>query len=571
MEAMQRQLAERVAAAELAVRAAEAERLQSLCEFAEAYAVDCDAVVEVLVERRVRIGATGTPSVSEFVTLELAGLLSCSPSAAGHRLAAALNLKHRHPQLFAAVVACRIEVARALRAATRCADLAPHLAERVTRRWLPRQRALGWAAAFTLLDKLVIEADLVLAAERERIARESRGVFVWGLHDGCLNVTGRVDVLDGRYLDASVQRMAEVLALNHPDLSIQQLRAKALGVLAHPAYALALLQQAAQPALVDHPGEGLKSLAGQRRRVDEPSPEGEPELLRPPSEASASRRGRWGGCEPETGIRPTKAAADADLAEPGGPLMCPPPVEVPHSGGVVQEEKESAAGWSDSPADLDAGSPWGQDCASQSGWGAAPRDPGWGEEPPHPTDPGERQHRDPHRVPGQLCGTIGVPISRLRPQLGIAVHLHTDELGALTGAARIERAGWITRELLADLLGDVNLTVQPVIDLPRQGTEDRYRPSAQLRRALEVAMPTEQFPFSDRRSPGLDVDHTRPYRAGKSAQTRLGNLVPLSRRVHRAKTLGAWISRQRGPDVIEWISPLQFRYEVGPDGTRRLD
>ncbi|NHB85875.1 hypothetical protein G7085_18545 [Tessaracoccus sp. HDW20] len=44
-------------------------------------------------------------------------------------------------------------------------------------------------------------------------------------------------------------------------------------------------------------------------------------------------------------------------------------------------------------------------------------------------------------------------LARLRPSLGIAVHIHSDALGHLAGAARIERAGHITTSLLADLLG----------------------------------------------------------------------------------------------------------------------
>ena len=121
----------------------------------------------------------------------------------------------------------------------------------VTDRWLGRQDGLGWTAAFTLLKKMIIEADQSRAAERERRQRASRGVHVWGLHDGVMNLTGRLDVLDARYLDAAVDRIADLLAVEQPDTSKTILRAKALGVLANPAYALALLQHAAQPALLD--------------------------------------------------------------------------------------------------------------------------------------------------------------------------------------------------------------------------------------------------------------------------------------------------------------------------------
>jgi hypothetical protein len=34
------------------------------------------------------------------------------------------------------------------------------------------------------------------------------------------------------------------------------------------------------------------------------------------------------------------------------------------------------------------------------------------------------------------------------------------------------------------------------------------------------------------------LDHTVPFQPGRSGQTRVGNLAPLTRRVHRAKTAG---------------------------------
>ncbi len=214
--------------------------------------------------------------------------------------------------------------------------------------------------------------------------------------------------------------------------------------------------------------------------------------------------------------------------------------------------------------------------------GPAPSAPIWGpsptsgelgdrvpESPRLEAEPWDRQWSDPHREPsGHRCGAIDVPLHKLLPRLGLAVHIHADALGDLTGAARIDRAGWITTELLAQLLLDTQVTVQPVIDLANRPIEDHYVPSVGMRRAVELAMPRELFPYSNRRSQGLDLDHSIPFAEGASGQTRLGNLVPLSRRVHRAKTVGAWRSRPIGLDTIEWTSPLGRRYQVSPRGTR---
>ena len=107
--------------------------------------------------------------------------------------------------------------------------------------------------------------------------------------------------------------------------------------------------------------------------------------------------------------------------------------------------------------------------------------------------------------------------------------------------ARVERAGVITQALLRELISEIpglKVRVQPVIDLPQFAPADGYVPTAAMRRAALLAFPHEPFPFSDRSSEGLDLDHTVAYQPGRRAQTRIGNLAPLARRVHRAKTAG---------------------------------
>ena len=179
---------------------------------------------------------------------------------------------------------------------------------------------------------------------------------------------------------------------------------------------------------------------------------------------------------------------------------------------------------------------------------------------------------DPHECAGHHCGTIQVPVAKLRPSLGIAVHIHADAVGQLDPAARVEKAGTITTALLAELLGEgdgYNLKIQPVIDLANLEPADGYVPSSRMRCGMVLAFPNEPFPFSQRDSAGLDLDHTIPYERGRSGQTRVGNLAPLTRRVHRAKTAGYWVMHQPEPGRIEWRSPLGYRYDVTPFGTER--
>ncbi|OCL36371.1 hypothetical protein BCR15_00395 [Tessaracoccus lapidicaptus] len=447
MTEVARRIAEQLRSADELRRVAEANTVALLCELAEEYSVGCDEVHEILAERKVTVGGAGTPGVSEFIALELAGLLRCTPMAAATKLADALNLKYRHPELFRAVRLFEVEPARACKAADLCSGLPQEVAEQVTSRWLGRQGKLGWTAAFNWLKKLIIEADPARAAAREVKQRADRGVHVWGLYEGVMNLTGRLDVLDARYLDAAVDRVADILAVEQPEQTRTILRAKALGVLANPAYALALLQRAAQPSLLDDP-------------VDDPV--GDPAF------------------------------------EAGG------------------------------------------------------------------------QRHDPHCL-GALCGTITAPLSRLRPTLELAVHIHTDAVGRLTGAARVDKAGHITTALLAELLPGLDVKVQPVIDLPELPAEDQYVPSVPLKRGILLAFDNDMFLYRQHRSQGLDVDHTRSHRPGRRGQTRVGNLAPLGRTAHRAKTNRAWRVDQPRPGQLIWSSPLGLTYEVTTTGTRPLD
>ena len=120
------------------------------------------------------------------------------------------------------------------------------------------------------------------------------------------------------------------------------------------------------------------------------------------------------------------------------------------------------------------------------------------------------------------------------------------------------------------LLPKVDVTVQPVIDLPEIPAEDHYAPSAGLKKALLLSMDHEMFPYSKRRANGLDLDHTQPFTRGRLGQTRSGNLAPLTRRVHRAKTARRWRADQPRPSQLHWSSPLGYRYDVTPNGTRML-
>lgn len=502
-------------------RCAEAGVITKMCELAEAYRVEAEDLLDVLEEKRIRLGGAGTPTVSEFICLELAGLLRCSATVAAGRLADALDLKHRHPGLFVAVRDLRVDPDRALHAAHLCRDLSPELASVVAGRWLSQQDGLGWTAAFNLLKKLILEADPVEAERKERETAEFRGVWTWGLHEGAMNLTGRLDVLDARYLDESLSRMADVIAPQSPELNKNQLRAKALGVLAHPAHALALIQEAVQPALTDpdfaSSGAGGDAIGAgaDRAAIGAGVPLTDPSLALLPGDEAGLAGNSWAGIEP-------------------GEV----PEAVGSEGMSLGASRAALAGKERFPVGYVGFS---------------------------------RQGYDPHVCGGHVCGTITAPLAKLRPCAEVVIHLHADSMGKVSGVARVEKAGHITTALVSEILQGVDVTVQPVIDLPELEPVDSYVPPPKMRRALMLMMNTEMFPFSNTRSRNLDLDHTVAYRlSGGKGQTRIGNLAPLGRRAHRAKTAGIWRVQQPLPGVLAWESPLKYRYQINRYGLTQI-
>ena len=70
-----RAAAQRLIVGDQTRRRGEAQVIAALCDLAETYGLDEADLLDSLAERRVRVGGEGTPSVSEHLRLEIAGLL----------------------------------------------------------------------------------------------------------------------------------------------------------------------------------------------------------------------------------------------------------------------------------------------------------------------------------------------------------------------------------------------------------------------------------------------------------------------------------------------------------------
>ncbi|GAB3814684.1 hypothetical protein GCM10028820_11040 [Tessaracoccus terricola] len=153
----------------------------------------------------------------------------------------------------------------------------------------------------------------------------------------------------------------------------------------------------------------------------------------------------------------------------------------------------------------------------------------------------------------------------------VHVHLAAETIvDPASGVARIEGFGPLTTASLPEFLAGSNVTLRPVIDEARITPVDSYEIPERIREAVHRRHPVENFPFSSRSSRSLDLDHLKSYRHGSDwepGQTGTHNLTPLSRRVHRAKTSGAWHVMETSTGHYAWRSPLGRKYIVDLDGT----
>jgi antitoxin (DNA-binding transcriptional repressor) of toxin-antitoxin stability system len=193
-------------------------------------------------DRLVRPGGDGTPGVQEFSVPELALAREIGVPACERDLADVLDLRHRLPLVWALTVAltCPVWLARKV--------------ARVSRR-LPADRVAlvdtAVAAAIAgespgrvleICEAKVIEADPEAHAARVESQRRRRYVALSRVDEfGLRHVIARVEAGDAVWVDAMVERVADLISDRHPDRPRDELRSIAFGWLARPAELLRLL------------------------------------------------------------------------------------------------------------------------------------------------------------------------------------------------------------------------------------------------------------------------------------------------------------------------------------------
>lgn len=166
---------------------------------------------------------------------------------------------------------------------------------------------------------------------------------------------------------------------------------------------------------------------------------------------------------------------------------------------------------------------------------------------------------------GHSCGTIDVEPDKLLPRAQLVVHLTDQTLATGNGIARAEQLGPVLAGWVRELTQHTRVSVRPVLKVDALQPSDAYEVPAAMREAITLRNPVSVFPYASRPSAGLDLDHTEPFQHdGTPGQSHPGNLGPVTRRAHRAKTHGGWLVSQPVPGTFIWSSPLGYSYLVTP-------
>jgi hypothetical protein len=198
--------------------------------------------------RLVQLGGVGTPPVQDLSICELAMGRGQHALATRAFLADCLDLRHRLPEFYLAVLEgrCDLWVARRVASLTRKLDQrAAALVDRAVAAAVDQ----GPGRLLTIAEAKVVEADTDAARAEREAGRRRRYVAVTPTDEfGLRTVIAPVVPADGVWLDAFVDRVADALDERRdlaPDLPADctrdELRSVALGWLAHPEDVLALL------------------------------------------------------------------------------------------------------------------------------------------------------------------------------------------------------------------------------------------------------------------------------------------------------------------------------------------
>lgn len=227
-------------------RQADVDEVRAIAELAAEHSWTTTDEFDVVGERAVRLGSDGSRLVGEFLPLEVAAVKGISVTAATWLIRDVVDLEARHPALWKAVRAGSVPPYKAFKVAQLGAtyELTREQALEVDSKLASKIGRLGWPRLLRLARGLVaqVAADKVAAATEA--AREARYVRTAVVPDQPVvsELWARLDTSDAQQLEATVRTIAKTLKTLGDTDTLDVRRSKALGILATPARAQAMLE-----------------------------------------------------------------------------------------------------------------------------------------------------------------------------------------------------------------------------------------------------------------------------------------------------------------------------------------
>lgn len=530
-----------------------------------------------------QVGSDGTPWIDQHVGKEYGALRGTSTFEATDLIIDALDLRHRFPRLWRAVHGGKVRVRYARKISKACRDLSRGAAAVVDAE-LARKAAYGlpWGRLEKILAAAIMNADPALHKKKLEAAKFDRRVWLSASEDGLRTMIIRADAGDQVLLYALIDRIADILLLEGDTDRVDARRSKAVGWLSRPEDLTVLLYKHASPRPADFgSANGDHVDSGRDRNTEAGDTETVDDSARSATGVDESDRGADGSSREHFGDHSATGDQPSGL-EPDDPDPMPqPPADFPEPD-WYRPEPAFDPGVSDRLP-----TPWTR---SRSGATPAPEPypPAWtyqpSDDPGHVDDPPPPP--DPHKLTGRSGVLLGCDVPRLidcltatglkpvAPRVVFNVHLTDQTLLTGDGVVRVDDAGPILLSRLIELLGrhHCQISLRPVLDPASLAAVDAYEIPQALRDAVRTRHPASVFPFSSRHGSRLDLDHTVPHThtPEPTEQTQVGNLGPLARIEHQAKTDGVWHVEQPHPGVFLWRSPHHHYFLVTNQGTQPL-
>ena len=195
-------------------------------------------------EHPVRLGGEGTPTIGDFAAAELGCVLRISDGSASRLIADALDLRHRLPLIWAAAQAGQVPAYQVRHIAITTRHLTVEQASLVDAQLSPALGAVSRGRLQTLLEAAIYQADPDGAEQKAAAAAQERFVRLGRSSEhGLKLIIARAAAGDAIWFKATIDRIADILAKQGDDDTVDVRRSKAIGILAQPAQALYLLSQ----------------------------------------------------------------------------------------------------------------------------------------------------------------------------------------------------------------------------------------------------------------------------------------------------------------------------------------